>query len=138
MEPTLQDGDMVDVKEIAANEPHRGDVVVFRSTTHPNRHFIKRVIGLPGDYIEISETTGEVRLNGEPLEEAYVSGPTECLTDCIWTLPEARSQEARARCGSDACYFVMGDLRDDPGDSADSRGGFLVTRESIIGRAETP
>ena len=136
MEPTLQDGDKVEALALEENKPRRGDVIVFRPATHPDRDFIKRVIGLPDDTIAISESTGEVTLNGKTLEEPYASGPTECIVRCTWTLPSAGSDEARERCGSDACYFVMGDNREDPGDSADSRKGFLVTAESIIGRVE--
>ena len=136
MDPTLRDGDKVKASSYEGVTPKRGEVIVFRATTHPDRSFIKRVIGVPGDTIEISEATGDVSVNGALLEELYVSGPTECIVKCVWTLPEANNDEARQRCGSEACYFVMGDNREDPGDSADSRKGFLVTTESIVGRVE--
>jgi signal peptidase I len=136
MAPTLADGTMLKAIDYGGQRPERGDIIVFRSSTYPDRTFVKRVIGLPGDTVEVSESTGEVRLNGDLLEEQYASGATECIETCDWSLPLSYSEEAQERCGSDACYFVMGDNRDDPGDSADSRRGWLVTTESIVGRVE--
>jgi signal peptidase I len=136
MTPTLPDGTALDAIDYGGNRPERGDIIIFRSSTYPDRSFVKRVIGIPGDTVEVSETTGEVRLNGDLLDEPYASGATECIETCEWTLPPAFSDEAQGRCGSNACYFVMGDNRADPGDSADSRRGWLVTSESIVGRVE--
>lgn len=136
MSPTLADGTMLKAIDYGGQRPERGDIIVFRSSTYPDRTFVKRVVGLPGDTVEVSETTGEVRLNGDLLDEPYAAGATECIETCEWSLPSAYSEEAQERCGSDACYFVMGDNRDDPGDSADSRRGWLVTTESIVGRVE--
>lgn len=113
-------------------EPHRGDVIVFRAPTSPNRDFIKRIIGLPGDNIEITDT-GEVILNGEVLKEPYITGITSCNSVCEpFTIPAAGSPESHAKCGSDACYFVMGDNRQN---SSDSRQDWLVPEENIIGKA---
>jgi signal peptidase I len=136
MSPTLADGTLLYAIDYGGQRPERGDIIVFRSSTYPDRSFVKRVIGIPGDTVEVSETTGEVRLNGDSLDEPYTGGATECIETCEWTLPPAYSDEAQERCGSNACYFVMGDNRGDPGDSADSRRGWLVTSESIVGRAE--
>jgi signal peptidase I len=136
MAPTLADGTALKAFDYGGQRPERGDIIVFRSSTYPDRGFVKRVIGLPGDTVEVSETTGEVRLNGDLLDEPYTGGATECIETCEWTLPPAYSEEAQERCGSNACYFVMGDNREDPGDSADSRRGWLVTSEGIVGRVE--
>jgi signal peptidase I len=136
MEPTLANGTMIKAIDYAGQRPEHGDIIIFHSSMYPDRNFVKRVIALPGDRVEISERTGEVRLNSELLDEPYAAGPTECIVECEWELPPAFSQEAQQRCGSNACYFVMGDNREDPGDSADSRKGWLVTTESIIGRVE--
>ena len=136
MTPTLADGTSLNAIDYGGQRPERGDIIVFRSSTYPDRSFIKRVIGLHGDTVEISESTGEVRLNSDLLDEPYADGATHCIETCEWTLPPPYSEEAQERCGSDACYFVMGDNRDDPGDSADSRRGWLVMVESIVGRVE--
>ena len=114
-------------------KPNRGDVIVFRAPTSPNRDFIKRIIGLPGDTIEITPE-GDVILNGETLSEPYIQGITNCSSKCDGpvTIPAEGSPEAHARCGSDACYFVMGDNRLN---SSDSRADWLVPEENIIGKA---
>jgi signal peptidase I len=113
-------------------KPGRGDVIVFRAPTSPNRDFIKRIIGVPGDTIEIT-AQDEVILNGEVLDEPYTQGVTKCISLCeTFTIPEEGSPQARAECGSDACYFVMGDNRQS---SSDSRQRWLVPEENIIGKA---
>lgn len=113
-------------------KPDRGDIVVFRAPTSPNRDFIKRIIGLPGDTIQITES-GEVILNRKVLDEPYITGITNCNSTCEpLTIPAAGSPASHAKCGSDACYFVMGDNRQN---SSDSRQGWLVPEENIIGKA---
>ena len=62
MTPTLADGTALKAIDYGGQRPERGDIIVFRSSTYPDRSFVKRVIGLPGDTVEVSETTGEVRL----------------------------------------------------------------------------
>ncbi len=116
--------------------PDRGDIIVFRAPTSPNRDFIKRIIGLPGDTIEIARE-GEVILNGETLDEPYIIGATNCFDACGGPIiiPAQGSPEARAECGPDACYFVMGDNRQN---SSDSRMGWLVPLENIHGWVEAP
>jgi signal peptidase I len=112
--------------------PDRGDVIVFRAPLTPNRDFIKRIVGLPGDTVEIQETNGEVKVNGQLLTETYIQGTTGCTQTCTWTVPEAGSEESRKQCGSDKCYFVLGDNRQN---SSDSRQGWLVPKENIVGKA---
>jgi len=100
--------------------PARGDVIVFRSPTNIDRDFIKRIIGVPGDVVEIDPETSSVRVNGQVLDEAYIRGETTCRSSCgPWVVPE-RS------------YFVMGDNRNN---SSDSRQGWFVPEENIIGKA---
>jgi signal peptidase I len=112
--------------------PDRGDVIVFRAPTSPDRDFIKRIIGLPGDTVEINEAAGEVKVNGSALKEPYILGTTGCTQTCTWTVPKAHTAESRQTCGSDDCYFVLGDNRQN---SSDSRQGWLVPKENIVGKS---
>jgi len=100
--------------------PSRGDVIVFRAPTNLSRDFIKRIIGVPGDTVEIDRDAGTVKLNGEVIEESYIQGKTTCSSSCgPWVVPER-------------AYFVMGDNRQN---SSDSRQGWFVPEENIIGKA---
>lgn len=112
--------------------PERGDVIVFRAPTDTSRDFIKRVIGLPGDTIQLDRDNGEVRVNGELLDEPYIQGTTKCHSECVFVIPERDTRDSMAECGSGACYFVMGDNRQN---SSDSRQSWLVPEENIIGKA---
>jgi len=97
MAPTLSDGTLLKAIDYGGQRPERGDIIVFRSSTYPDRSFVKRVIGLPGDTVEIDETTGEVKLNSDLLDESYAGGATECIETCEWTLPPPYSEEAQDR-----------------------------------------
>ena len=102
--------------------PARGDVIVFRAPTAlpQERDFIKRIIGVPGDVVEIDQEEGGVKVNEQVIDEPYIRGETVCRSSCgPWVVPE-RS------------YFVMGDNR---GNSSDSRQGWYVPEENIIGKA---
>jgi signal peptidase I len=106
--------------------PSRGDVIVFQAPPEATggafseKDFIKRIIGVPGDVIEIDPQLGTVQVNGDTLEETYIRGQTTCLQECgPWRVPE----------GS---YFVLGDNRQN---SSDSRRGWFVPEENIIGKA---
>ncbi len=114
--------------------PQRGDVIVFRAPTSPNRDFIKRIIGVPGDTIHVEEGTGRVSVNGQVLSEPYIRGTTNCnaLPNCEKVIPPAHTPASRAECGAEVCYFVMGDNRQN---SSDSRQGWLVPEENIVGKA---
>jgi signal peptidase I len=123
----------------------RSDIIVFHYPVHPEQHFVKRVIGLPGDRIHIRGT--QVWVNGTPLRETYAlyRAPSEDgyhykfpSTDFIAAGVEARWWlEMRERLqGADLVvpagdYFVLGDNRDQ---SLDSRFWGFVPRENIIGR----
>jgi signal peptidase I len=135
MEPTFTDGTLVEVMSFGDAEPERGDVVVFRSPLFPEREFVKRIIGLPGETIEINEATNEVIVDGSALTEPYARTPTTCFTTCFVTVPAANSEESFRECGSGACFFVLGDNRPN---SSDSRQGWLVPDENIVGRVEDP
>ncbi len=118
MEPNLYDGQRILVNKVAylLHPPQRGDVIVFHSTVNPGEDWIKRVIAIPGDTVEIKD--GLVYINGIPIEEPYVTQP--------WndTYPPTEIGENE--------YFVLGDNRNS---SIDSRYGWMVPRENIIGKA---
>jgi len=113
-------------------EVRRGDVVVFKYPEDPERDFIKRVIGLPGETLEVRDK--RVYVNGRMLEEPYVhyleppAGPGQ--------YNEVTSYDLRERYGPvtvpDDKYFVMGDNRDN---SQDSRYWGFLPREYVKGRA---
>lgn len=120
MMPTLMDGERLLVDKLSYRfiEPRRGDIVVFRYPADPSQHFIKRIIGLPGDTVEIRG--GQVFINGALLTEDYVL------------------QRAFGRFGPrqvpEGTYFVLGDNRNNSEDSRDPRVGF-VPRSHVVGRA---
>lgn len=116
MEPTLTNGDIV----LLAKTPRfeHGDLCGF---TWNNKLLIKRVIGLPGDIIEM-DTDGTIYLNGEQLDEPYVQ--QKAMGECDLDFPFQVPQEQ---------YFVMGDLRES---SIDSRNTLIgcVSKEQIVGK----
>src|SRR5690606_37955070 len=113
MAPTLRDGERVSVTE--AVEPlQRGDIVVFDYPRDPSRMFLKRIVGLPGEEVEITDQG--VTIDGRGLDEPYV-------------LPANRSTSRWGPTRSqDGEYFVMGDNRRN---SEDSRHWGAVRREII-------
>ena len=136
MAATLRPGDRVLVNRVVYHlrEPHRGDVIVFRYPEDPHVVFIKRVVGVPGDTLEVRR--GRLWVNGRLADEPYVhrtagradptiaSGPVAGSTMREpWSL--ARSYEV-----PDDSFFVMGDNRTD---SDDSRFWGTVPRAAIIG-----
>jgi signal peptidase I len=116
-------------KLLAVREPRRGDIVVFKYPDEPERDFIKRVIGLPGETLELRNK--KVFVDGEPLEEPYVH-----FLDPASNSQEVTSFDVRERYGPvrvpDGQYFVMGDNRDN---SQDSRYWGFLPRSYIKGRA---
>jgi len=121
MLPRLSDQTRIFINKFVyrLEEIHRGDVVVFRYPGDPTKSYIKRVIGLPGDTVEIHR--GEVFVNGEKLQEPYV-------------IPEYRgSQSAAPWQVAPRNYYVLGDHRNS---SNDSRVWGTVPRSYIYGKAE--
>ena len=96
--------------------PSLGDVIIFHFPRDPNRDFVKRVIGVPGDVVEIKQ--GRVFLNGEEIDEPYI------------TRPDRGSMAPRSIPANS--FFVLGDNRRA---SNDSRDWGTVPAENIIGRA---
>jgi signal peptidase I len=111
---------------------HRGDVVVFKYPEEPERDFIKRVIGLPGETVELKQK--KVYVNGTPLDEPYVHflEPPRSADSAS----EVTSLDVRERYGPVTVpanqYFVMGDNRDN---SQDSRYWGFLPRDYVKGRA---
>jgi signal peptidase I len=110
----------------------RGDILVFKYPVQPDRDFIKRVIGLPGETLEVREK--KVYINGKMLDEPYVhyldtyGGPSD--------LHEVTSSDVREHFGPVTVppdqFFMMGDNRDN---SADSRYWGFLKRDYVKGRA---
>jgi signal peptidase I len=110
--------------------PRRGDIVVFKYPDEPDRDFIKRIIGLPGETVELRNKT--VFINGQPIDEPYVHFLSPPSSD----YQEVTSFDVRERYGPVTVppdqYFVMGDNRDN---SQDSRYWGFLPRAYIKGRA---
>ncbi len=126
MLPRLHDGERIFVNKLIyydeyrwAPKVERGDIVVFWFPDDPSKSYIKRVIGLPGDTVEVHE--GLVRVNGRDLEEKYLD-PRLNLSHRGQTPVYVRPNY----------YFVMGDNRDN---SSDSRIWGLVPKKYIYGKA---
>lgn len=122
MLPRLHDGERIFVnKLIYYGLPHleRGDIVVFWYPEDPSKSYIKRVIGLPGETVEIRE--GRILINGRELEEDYL--------DPALNRARVNQQPVFVK---DHYFFVMGDNRDN---SSDSRYWGLVPEKYIYGKA---
>lgn len=127
MEPNFYDHEYLIIDEISYrfNDPERGDIIVFRYPKNPQEYFIKRVIGLPGETVEIKD--GEViiyndaYLEGAILEESYLSSEAKTYSGYIKDTVILEDDE----------YFVLGDNRNS---SKDSRSFGPVNRSFITGR----
>jgi signal peptidase I len=110
----------------------RGDVLVFKYPEQPDRDFIKRAIGLPGETLEVREK--KVYINGAPLEEPYAHHLSPASEGSAFN--EVTSFDVRERYGPVTVppnhYFMMGDNRDN---SQDSRYWGFLPRENIKGKA---
>lgn len=118
MEPTLlpRDRVLVDKFLYRLRQLHRGDVIVLKYPLNPSRNYIKRIVALPGDKLEVKE--GQLYVNGQRVQEAYINGapqgsygPLTVPTDSV---------------------FVMGDNRNN---SEDSRSFGALKKTHIVGQA---
>jgi len=122
MEPNFHNGDYLIIDEFSyrMRSPERGEVIVFKYPENPSQKYIKRIIGLPGETIEVKE--GKIRITGPQddfvlNEDVYLSGVETFGVD---TLKLATDE-----------YFVLGDNREH---SSDSRYWGSVPRANLIGR----
>jgi len=108
----------------------RGDIMVFKFPNDPSRDFIKRVIGLPGETVELKGKT--VYIDGQPLEEPYVRFfPDSMLAEASLGVTDPRRQFGPLKVPADR-FFMMGDNRDN---SEDSRFWGVLPRSYVKGKA---
>lgn len=123
MENTLSDGDNLIVDKITYrfSDPKRYDIIVFPYQYEENTYFIKRIIGLPGETVQIVD--GIIYIDGEALQESY--GREVMKNSGLAADPVTLGEDE---------YFVLGDNRKDSTDSRDPSVG-KIPRDRIIGRA---
>ena len=133
---TLQEGDRVFVKKfsygihlpfmakeiVSTGEPQRGDIIVFPYPEDPSQDYIKRVVGIPGDVLEIRDK--QLYRNGEAVQEAYIKHTDATLMGRRDNMPPTTVPSGKV--------FVMGDNRDQ---SMDSRFWGFVNKDTIVGKA---
>ena len=143
MQNTIQPGDRLIGNRLAylKEGPRRGDIIIFKYPVDESEIYIKRVIGLPGETLEIKKAKVYINGSSEPLKEDYLKDEWTVASDgLILTIPED-------------CYFVMGDNRNNsadgrywPGEAVDnelatdfwdavSKKYCFVKREKILGKA---
>lgn len=121
MAPTIMAGDRVFGNRLAylAASPGRGDVIVFKAPDEPKKLFVKRVVGLPGDTVEI--LGGNVYVNGVVLDEPYVAEEMNPDEAFYFEVPEES-------------YLCLGDNRNHSNDARYWNSRF-VSRSSIVAKA---
>lgn len=140
---------------ILVTEPERGDVAVFKLPTDTSKDYIKRIIGLPGDEIQVKG--GVLHINGKPVERERVgdfvdyapSGNVRRVARYIETLPNGKRHYIMEDDGDNGFadntpvyrvpeghYFAMGDNRDNSQDSRFLDKVGYIPRENLVGRAE--
>ena len=126
MRPTLIEGDRILVGKFIYrfHKPERGDIIVFRYPLDPKRPFIKRLVGLGGDHVEIRD--GKILVNGQPLSDLPIFQTNYYINEGMYAQP---GQAIEVPPGQ---LFVLGD---NPGSSHDSRFWGFVPRRLVIGRA---
>lgn len=124
MEPTLSNNDQLILDKISYrfSEPKRFDIIVFPFQYKENTYYVKRVIGLPGEKVQI-DLEGNIYINGEILEEDY--GKEKINFPGLAVEPITLGDDE---------YFVMGDNRNNSSDSRDPSVG-NIRRSNIIGKA---
>ncbi|MBC8476915.1 MAG: signal peptidase I [Dehalococcoidia bacterium] len=118
MEPSFHSGQRILISKVTyrMHEPERGDVIVFRPTNSEKGEFIKRIIAVPNDTVEVKDDA--VYVNGTRLKEPYINNT-----------PSYHLGKQKIPAGN---YFVLGDNRNQ---SNDSHNGWVVPRQNIVGKA---
>lgn len=124
MEYTLSDGDNLIVDKISYrfHDPERFDIIVFPYQYKEDTYYIKRIIGLPGETVQIDDN-GTIYIDGEELKESY---GREVIKN-----PGTAAEPIKLGEGE---YFVLGDNRNASSDSRDPSVG-IIKQEDIVGRA---
>ena len=117
---------MANMRYLKTNEPQRGDIIIFEYPPDPSKTFIKRIIGLPGEKIEIIGR--EIYINGKLLNDKY--GYYEDRRES-WGIPAGKCKYCSVTMPNEH-YFVLGDNREN---SQDSRYWGFVPLESSRGKA---
>lgn len=131
MQPRLENDERIFVNKFEYNfsSIKRGDIIVFWFPDDPTKSFIKRVIGLPEDSVDM-DPSGHIVINGLPMEESYLAPERNQAARLRWNQSQFTSgQKVRVK---SHYYFVMGDNRDQ---SNDSRSWGLVPEKYIYGKA---
>lgn len=125
MSPNFPDSEYLLTEKVSyySRDPKRGDVVVFTPPVSQTDEYIKRVIALPGE--KISLNGGKVYINGQQLQESY-------LSSTVYTFGESFLGEGEEYMVPNGEYFVLGDNREH---SSDSRDFGPITKKEISGRA---
>lgn len=123
MKPTYVNGDIVIIDKVSYRfkDINRGDIIALNNDS--NKNLIKRVIGLPGETINIKNN--RVYINGEALEEEYIS------SDIL--MEDFKLKDIGYGAVPEGYYFVLGDNRENSQDSRDKKVG-LIKKEDIIGK----
>jgi len=118
MEPSFHSEQRILISKVTyrIHEPERGDVIVFKPTNSEKGEFIKRIIALPNDTVEVKDDA--VYVNGTRLTEPYINNT-----------PSYHLSKQKIPAGN---YFVLGDNRNQ---SNDSHNGWVVPRQNIVGKA---
>lgn len=122
MEPTIRKGDVVlgTRYDTGKGEIERYDILIFYPPDEPDTTYIKRVIGLPGEVIEVRD--GKVYANGEELDDSFVRIPMNRRGDGVYAVPKG-------------CYFFLGDNRNNSNDSRFWKEKY-VPLENIVAKSK--
>ncbi|HPQ92988.1 MAG TPA: signal peptidase I [Caldisericia bacterium] len=133
MMPTIRNDDLILVNKLAylTHGPDRGDIIVFRPPNSPSHdeEYIKRVIGLPGEWVDYDRDTKSVYINGILLIENMKLSESDYTQEISPPSTEGHKRGIKLEEGE---YYVLGDNRDS---SKDSRFFGAISDDSIIGEA---
>ncbi len=122
MENTVMTGDRLVANRLSytLSDPERFDIVVFKYPDDESKLYIKRIIGMPGDKVEIRDNEVYINDSTEPLEDSFIKEPMNTL-DAVYYVPEGH-------------YFMLGDNRNNSSDSRFWKNTY-VAEDKILGKA---